>query len=97
MEDTAPFVTAIIVAAGGSTRMGGEISKQFLPIMGMPVIGRTLSAFEAAGCIDDVVVVTREEDMLDRESILEIVRNGVASQIDTGSEKGISKDDASVK
>ena len=35
--------------------------------------------------------------MLDRESILEKVRNGVANQIDTGSEKGISKDDASVK
>nr|WP_317412600.1 2-C-methyl-D-erythritol 4-phosphate cytidylyltransferase [uncultured Solibaculum sp.] len=72
MEDTAPFVTAIIVAAGGSTRMGGEISKQFLPIMGMPVIGRTLSAFEAAGCIDDVVVVTREEDMLD---VYDIIRS----------------------
>lgn len=38
-----------------------------------------------------------EEDMLDRESILEKVRNGVANQIDTGSEKGISKDDVSVK
>ena len=38
-----------------------------------------------------------EKAMLDRESILEKVRNGVANQIDTGSEKGISKDDASVK
>ncbi len=38
-----------------------------------------------------------EEARLDRESILEKVRNGVANQIDTGSEKGISKDDVSVK
>lgn len=38
-----------------------------------------------------------EEAMLDRESILEKVRNGVANQLDTGSEKGISKDDVSVK
>ena len=38
-----------------------------------------------------------EEARLDRESILKKVRNGVANQIDTGSEKGISKDDASVK
>ena len=38
-----------------------------------------------------------EKARLDRESILEKVRNGVANQIDTGSEKGISKDDASVK
>ena len=38
-----------------------------------------------------------EKARLDRESILEKVRNGVANQIDTGSEKGISKDDVSVK
>ena len=38
-----------------------------------------------------------EEARLDRESILEKVRNGVANQIDIGSEKGISKDDVSVK
>ena len=38
-----------------------------------------------------------EEAMLDRESILEKVRNGVANQIDTGSEKRTSKDDISVK
>ena len=38
-----------------------------------------------------------EEARLDRESILEKVRNGVANQIDTGREKRTSKDDISVK
>ena len=38
-----------------------------------------------------------EKAMLDRESILEKVRNGVANQIETDREKGISKDDDSVK
>ena len=38
-----------------------------------------------------------EEAMLDRESILEKVRNGVANQIETDREKRISKDDISVK
>ena len=38
-----------------------------------------------------------EKAMLDRESILEKVRNGVANQIETDREKRISKDDISVK
>lgn len=38
-----------------------------------------------------------EKAMLDRESILEKVRNGVANQIETDREKRISKDDVSVK
>ena len=38
-----------------------------------------------------------EEAMLDRESILEKVRNGVANQIETDREKRTSKDDVSVK
>ena len=38
-----------------------------------------------------------EKARLDRESILEKVRNGVANQIETDREKRISKDDISVK
>ena len=38
-----------------------------------------------------------EEARLDRESILEKVRNGVANQIETDREKRTSKDDISVK
>ena len=39
-----PYVSAIIVAAGNSTRMGG-VNKQFLLIDGVPVLIRTLKAF----------------------------------------------------
>ena len=38
-----------------------------------------------------------EKAMLDRESVLEKVRNGVANQIETSREKRISKDDVSVR
>ena len=38
-------IPVIIVAAGNSTRMGG-INKQFVPLLGIPVIARTLMAFE---------------------------------------------------
>lgn len=66
-----PYVTAIIVAAGNSTRMSGDISKQLIPLLGKPVIAYTFSAFEQADSITDVVVVCRECDMQDIKAVAE--------------------------
>ncbi|MBQ3500625.1 MAG: 2-C-methyl-D-erythritol 4-phosphate cytidylyltransferase, partial [Oscillospiraceae bacterium] len=54
-----PFLSAVIVAAGNSSRMGGE-DKIFLPISGVPVIARSLLAFENCGDISEIIVVTKE-------------------------------------
>ena len=54
--------TAIIVAAGSSTRMGGEVSKQLLDVSGIPVLARTLLAYEQASTVDEIVLVARRED-----------------------------------
>ena len=68
--DSKKFVTAVIVAAGNSTRMGlGNMSKQFIPLLSRPAISYTLKAFENCGVIDEVVVVCRDED---REQIKNI-------------------------
>lgn len=64
------FVSAVIVAAGNSTRMGLEISKQFIDLCGEPVISRTLKAFESSKIIDSVVVVCREADKKEIEKIV---------------------------
>ncbi|MBQ3068743.1 MAG: 2-C-methyl-D-erythritol 2,4-cyclodiphosphate synthase [Clostridia bacterium] len=53
------FVTAIIVAAGSSTRMGRP--KLLIPLCGKTVLERTLRAFDTS-CADALVVVTRPED-----------------------------------
>ena len=58
-----PRTAAVIVAAGGSTRMG--MPKQRIPLCGIPVLARTLRAFEDAGLVDEVVVVARRKDMAD--------------------------------
>lgn len=50
--------SAVIVAGGRSARMGGEVPKQHRAVGGMPVVVRTLKAFEACELIDDIVVVT---------------------------------------
>lgn len=54
-----PYRTAVIVAAGSSTRLGQD--KLMLPLGGMPVLARTLRMFEASAMIDEIVLVTRED------------------------------------
>lgn len=67
--DNRPYVAAVIVAAGNSTRMSCGISKQLIPLLGKPTIGYTLRAFEDAHSISEVIVVCRESD---RDSIREV-------------------------
>ena len=69
--DMAPPTSAIIVAAGSSTRMGTEVSKQLLKLDGVPVLAHTLLAFQRSGYIDEIVIVIREEDRSDVEGILQ--------------------------
>ncbi len=55
--------SAIIVAAGSSTRMGKPISKQLIKLNGTEVIVHTLKAFEASASIDEIILVCREQDI----------------------------------
>ena len=63
-------VTAVIVAAGNSTRMNATISKQFIPLHSMPVIAHTLRAFEESEGISEVVIVCRDSDRTQIEYIV---------------------------
>ena len=64
------FCCAVIAAAGNSTRMGANCAKQFLPLLGVPVIVLTLSAFERAETVSAAVVVCREEDTAQMRHLL---------------------------
>jgi len=57
-------VSAIVVAAGQSSRMGTEASKQFIEILGKPVLAYSLEALQNSPSIDEIIVVTREIDIL---------------------------------
>ena len=56
-----PWCAAIIVAAGSSQRMGSD--KIFGPLGGLPVLVRSVRAFEENELVDEIVVVTREEKL----------------------------------
>ncbi len=64
MKHQIPSASAIIAAAGNSTRMGGHTSKQFLFLGGKPVLAHTLLTFSAMAEITEILVVTRAEDIL---------------------------------
>ena len=64
------MLTAIIVAAGGSRRMGFD--KLFATIVGRPVIAHTIGAFERAGSVGEIIVIGREDRL---DEIKAIVRD----------------------
>ena len=54
------LTSAVIVAGGSSTRMGEGVSKQLLEIDGIPVVVRTMLAFQGAPEIDEIIVVAKD-------------------------------------
>lgn len=62
---TEKFTSAIIVAAGDSTRMGYRLSKQLIPLNGHAAIEYTLKAFQQCPLVDEIVVVARSQDIED--------------------------------
>ncbi len=59
-KDKEPFCSAVVVAAGHSTRMG-DLDKITADLGGMPVICRTVAALDACPLIHEIVVVTRPD------------------------------------
>jgi 2-C-methyl-D-erythritol 4-phosphate cytidylyltransferase len=69
------MLTAIIVAAGSSQRMGFD---KLLAILGdKPVLAHTLDAFERTSCVRDVILVTRAERL---EEMQKLVRQNKSSK-----------------
>ena len=66
---TKPFRTAVIVAAGSSTRLGQD--KLMMELGGVPVLARTLRAFESCAMVDEIVVVTREDRLMEFAALRE--------------------------
>ena len=58
------FCTAIVAAAGSSTRMGPGSNKLMEYLGGVPVLVWTLQALDQANTVDAIVITSREEDIL---------------------------------
>ena len=62
MNSGKAFVTAIVLAAGSGTRMGGEITKQKIRLLGESILIRTLRAFAECDGVDAIVVVCKDDE-----------------------------------
>lgn len=64
------MVTAIVLAAGRSTRMGGGGNKQFLELLGNPLVYYSLSAFQSCSMVDAIILVRRPDYAQQAEQIV---------------------------
>ena len=62
-KDKTPHCSAVIVAAGSSQRMGSD--KLSAKLGCMPVLARTLLAFQNCELVDEIILVTRMEKVLE--------------------------------
>src|SRR4051812_33858480 len=62
------MLSAIIVAAGSSQRMGFD--KLFALLNDKPVVAHTLSAFESADCVDEIIVVGKSDRVGELEELV---------------------------
>jgi 2-C-methyl-D-erythritol 4-phosphate cytidylyltransferase len=62
------MLSAIIVAAGSSERMGFD--KLFALVSGKPVIAHTIAAFENTKCVDEIILVGRGDSLGELRKII---------------------------
>ena len=57
------FTSAIIAAAGLSTRFGGEKTKQMTELCGLPVLAHTVLAYQQTECIHEIIIVAKRNEI----------------------------------
>ena len=64
------MVTAVFPAAGASRRMGGDTNKNFLKLMGEPILIRTLKTFSKVERVNFLIVVVSAHEIETVEQLL---------------------------
>ena len=60
-QETANHYTAIVLSAGRGSRMHSDVPKQYLPLLGHPVLFYSLKCFQDCSWINDIVLVVGED------------------------------------
>ena len=81
--------TAIVLAAGQGKRMGTKVQKQYLEILGKPVLFYSLDVFQKSDIIDEIILVVGEhqEDYCQREIVEKFHINKVSKIVTGGAER----------
>ena len=78
---------AVLLAAGASTRMGGETSKALRELGGRTILERSAAALLAAPSVVELVVVIRETDRAAVEAALSAHRGAIRALVEGGVER----------
>ena len=62
-------VIAILLAGGSGSRFGADRPKQFLEVNGCTVLEHSIKAFNRSSLVDEIVIVTRQDFILEVTSI----------------------------
>ncbi len=81
-RDEQPFCSAVVLAAGASIRMGND--KILARLAELPVLARTLMPFQDSDCIQEIVVVTTAEKLLEVTELCREYNIGKVTKVVTG-------------
>ncbi len=65
------FCSAIITAGGKGTRISGDIPKPLIEISGKPIIAYSLESFNVCDLVDEIIIVSKEDDIVRFSNIVE--------------------------
>lgn len=57
------MISVVIAASGKGVRMGMEQNKQYIEVLGKPVLARTIQAFEDCSLIDEIIITVNEAEV----------------------------------
>ena len=80
--DERPACSAVVLAAGSSSRMGSD--KILARLCELPVLARTLMAFQTSDCVQEIVVVTTAEKLAEVTELCREYNFGKVSKVVTG-------------
>lgn len=76
--------TAIVLAAGSSTRMGNKIDKAFLPLGPKPVVAYSLRTLQESPAVDSIVLVVRKDQLVAARGLVQMFGIGKVHDIVPG-------------
>ncbi len=76
--------SAIVLAAGSSTRMGNKIDKAFLPLGPKPVVAYSLRVLQESPAIDSIVLVVRKDQLAAARGLVQMFGIGKTHAIVPG-------------
>lgn len=95
-EKNRTHCTAVIVAAGSASRMQG-IDKIMADLCGKPVIVHTMERFQNASCIDEIVVVARQDRVETMEQLVKTYHIDKVSAVVPGGDSRMESVEAGLR